>query len=229
MTTLVAFDTTAGACAVAVRRDGDTVARRSVVMARGHAEALIPMIVETLAVAGLGFGDLDAVAATTGPGAFTGIRIGLAAARGIALAAGIPAIGVGVLDALAAGVEHERVAGRRILTVVDTKRDDFYARLWAGPGDPAGDAVAVGAADLPALAGAAPVFVTGDAAPAAQAALAAAGCDVVADPDPGPADPAVVARLAAALLDAGGDLPPAVPAYLRAPEARLPGARPPAR
>ncbi len=227
MTTLLAFDTTAGACAVAVRRAGETVARRSVAMARGHAEALIPMIVATLADAAIGFDRLDAVAATTGPGAFTGIRIGLAAARGVALASGIPAIGVGVFDALAAGADPARVAGRRILTVVDTKRDDFYARLWTGAGDPASDAVATGAADLPALAGSVPVFVTGDAAPAARAALAAAGCDALADPDAGPADPAVVARIAAALLDAGGALPPAVPVYLRAPEARLPAARPP--
>jgi tRNA threonylcarbamoyladenosine biosynthesis protein TsaB len=229
MTTILAFDTTAGACAVTVRRDGATVAQRSVAMARGHAEALIPMIVETLGAASLGFGDLDAVAATTGPGAFTGIRIGLAAARGIALAAGIPAIGVGVFDALAAGVATNRAGGRHILTVVDTKRDDFYARLWAGPEAPAGEAAAVDAEGLASLAGAAPVFVTGDAAPKARAALAAAGCEAVADPDAGPPDATMVAAIAERLMATGGDLPPATPVYLRAPEARLPAGRSSAR
>jgi tRNA threonylcarbamoyladenosine biosynthesis protein TsaB len=230
MTTLLAFDTTAGACSVAVRRDGATVAHRSVAMARGHAEALIPMVVDTLAAAGFGFGELAAVAATTGPGAFTGIRIGLAAARGIALAAGIPAIGIGALDAVAAGVDPARAGGRHILAAIDTKRGDFYAQLWSGPLAPAGVPAALDAAALAAQVGATPVLVTGDAAAPAHAALTAAGADAVIDPDAGPPDAAVVARLAARLLEtAGPDLPPATPTYLRSPEARLPGdRRPPA-
>ncbi len=226
MRTILAFDTTAGACSVAVRRAGETVAHRSVPLARGHAEALVPMIVETLAGAGLGFSDLDAVAATTGPGAFTGIRIGLAAARGIALAAGIPAIGIGALAALAAGVAPRAAEGKLVLAPVDTKRSDFYAQAWAAPDQPAGEAAAVDADGLAAMAGPGPVLVTGDAARAAAAALAERGVEATVASGAGPPDAAVVAILAERLLETTPSaLPPATPVYLRAPEARLPAPR----
>lgn len=228
MRTILALDTTAGACSVAVRRDGATVAARSVPMPRGQAEALIPMVVETLAAANIPFAELDAVAATTGPGAFTGIRIGLAAARGIALAAGIPAIGIGALDAVAAGVDPAAAAGRSILVAIDTKRGDFYAQRWSAPDAPDGAAAAVGAMALADMASGRALFVTGDAAEAACAALAGQGVDAVADPAAGPPDAAVVAALADRLLAAGGsDLPPATPVYLRPPEAKLPPRRRP--
>ena len=71
-------------------------------MVRGHAEALMPLIARVMDAAALGFAELDRIAVTTGPGSFTGLRVGIAAARGIALAAGKPAVGLTTLAAFAA-------------------------------------------------------------------------------------------------------------------------------
>src|SRR5215470_1069032 len=91
---ILAFDCSGAACSAALWRRGALAAHRYRTMTRGHAEALMPMLAETVAQAGETFHALTAVAVTVGPGAFTGIRIGLAAARGIGLAATIPVVGV---------------------------------------------------------------------------------------------------------------------------------------
>ena len=96
---ILGIDTSAGQCAVALV--GDRVTRRTEMMARGHAEALFPMIDDVLSSAGCGYADLTRVAVCTGPGSFTGIRVGVAAARGLALGCAIPAIGISRFEALA--------------------------------------------------------------------------------------------------------------------------------
>ena len=101
MTRLLALDCAAGACSVAVLDATGVLAAAHRVMDRGQAEALMPMIADVLAEAGIAARDLCAVAATGGPGSFTGVRIGLAAARGIALAAGLPTVPVTTLEAVA--------------------------------------------------------------------------------------------------------------------------------
>ena len=106
---LLALDTATAACSVALWRDGAVLARRFEAMLRGQSEALMPMVGAVLAEAGCGFKDLDAIAVTVGPGAFTGLRIGLAAARGMALAAELPLIGVTTLEAVVHGVPPSRI------------------------------------------------------------------------------------------------------------------------
>src|SRR4051812_14151460 len=101
---ILGFDTSGAVCAAAVLRSGRVAAQREAAMERGHAQALVPMLAAAMEEAGLGFGDLDAVGVTVGPGAFTGIRIGLAAARGIGLASGLPVFGVTGFAAIAAAV-----------------------------------------------------------------------------------------------------------------------------
>ncbi|MCB2100253.1 MAG: tRNA (adenosine(37)-N6)-threonylcarbamoyltransferase complex dimerization subunit type 1 TsaB, partial [Rhodobacterales bacterium] len=108
--TLLALDSATGACSAAVRAGGALVAHRFQAMARGQAEALMPMAAEVLAEAGLTATDLDGVAVTRGPGAFTGLRIGLSAARGLALAAGVPCLGVTTFQALAEAVPDAELA-----------------------------------------------------------------------------------------------------------------------
>lgn len=93
---ILAIDTSAGQCAVSVAE----VARVEA-MTRGHAERLFPMIGDALAAAGAGWADIARIAVCTGPGSFTGIRVGVAAARGLALARGVPAIGITRFEALA--------------------------------------------------------------------------------------------------------------------------------
>src|SRR5882672_1570381 len=101
---ILAIDTALDACAAAVldTSAGQLIAAESQAMKRGHAEALMPLIARVMKEAGLPFTALDRIAVTTGPGSFTGLRVGLSAARGIALAAGKPAVGVTTLTAFAA-------------------------------------------------------------------------------------------------------------------------------
>src|SRR6476619_838935 len=104
---ILALDTSMGACNAAVLlADGATqrIVLCEETMARGHAEALMPMVAEVMTEAGLGFAALDLIAATLGPGSFTGVRIAIAAARGFALATGAPLWGTDSLTVMAKGV-----------------------------------------------------------------------------------------------------------------------------
>jgi tRNA threonylcarbamoyladenosine biosynthesis protein TsaB len=128
---LLALDTAGPNCAVAVARAGvdgpDILARASERLGRGHAERLKPMVDAALAAAKAGYADLDRIAVTTGPGSFTGVRVGIAFARGLALALDIPAIGVGSLDALARPLA--RAGEGTVAAVLDAKRGEVYALI----------------------------------------------------------------------------------------------------
>ncbi len=117
---ILAFDTSAAHCAVALLLGDEVLAERFEEMQRGQAENLFPLLEETLAAAGKSFADLSAIGVGTGPGNFTGIRLSVAAARGLALSLEIPAIGVTRFEALAEGVE------RPVLACVDARRDEAY-------------------------------------------------------------------------------------------------------
>ena len=104
---VLAIDTALAACSAAVLdtdHGGGVLASDSLSMTRGHAEALMPLIYHVMQRARMAFADLDRVAVTTGPGSFTGLRVGISAARGIALAADKPAVGVSTLTAYAAAL-----------------------------------------------------------------------------------------------------------------------------
>ncbi|MBE9552024.1 MAG: tRNA (adenosine(37)-N6)-threonylcarbamoyltransferase complex dimerization subunit type 1 TsaB, partial [Proteobacteria bacterium] len=125
------MDCATNACSAALWLDGAPGPYRHAVMRRGHGEALMPMVAEIMDEAGLDFAGLQAIAVTTGPGAFTGIRIGLSAARGFALAAGLPVVGVTTLEAVAAAQDSE---GHPLLVALDSKRDDIYVQLFGPDG-----------------------------------------------------------------------------------------------
>jgi tRNA threonylcarbamoyladenosine biosynthesis protein TsaB len=131
---VLAIDTALEACSAAIldtaRTDGLT--GRSLPMMRGHAEALVPLIAAVMSEANVAFADLDRVAVTIGPGSFTGLRVGVAAARGIALAAGKPAVGVTTLAALAAPF-FEADERTPLLAAIDARHDRVYMQLF-GPG-----------------------------------------------------------------------------------------------
>lgn len=106
---VLAIDTALNACSVAIVRDGEVLARVIEPMARGQAERLAPLVQEVALSAGIAFVDFDRIAVTCGPGAFTGLRVGLAFARGLALALNIPCVGFSTLDALAAGASQPKI------------------------------------------------------------------------------------------------------------------------
>ena len=157
---ILALDSATSACSAAVWADGRVMARRHAEMARGQSEALVPMVAEVMAEVGLGFADLDLLAVTVGPGAFTGIRIGLAAARALALAAGLPLAGVSTLEAVAAAAPAD---GRPLLVVLDSKREEVWAQAFGPDRTPLTEPAALAPAEAAALAG--PAWtVAGDAA-----------------------------------------------------------------
>lgn len=143
---VLAIDTAATACSVAAVGRLGQCAHESIAMDRGHAEALVPLIERVMGGAGIGFADLDLIAVTVGPGAFTGLRVGLATARGLALATGLPCIGVSTTLALAAAC---RAAGpfadnALIVSVMDSKRGDVYAEAFRSSPAAASAAMDVG-------------------------------------------------------------------------------------
>jgi tRNA threonylcarbamoyladenosine biosynthesis protein TsaB len=144
---LLAFDTALGACSVACCDDDRTMAARREPMAVGQAERLVPMIALAMHEAGWSWSEVELLAVTLGPGTFTGIRVGLAAARGLALATGRPCLGVSTPEAMAAAVG----AGRALLCVVLGRQGTRYAQPFAASGAPLGPVQAARAVDLEAL------------------------------------------------------------------------------
>ncbi|QJE74377.1 tRNA (adenosine(37)-N6)-threonylcarbamoyltransferase complex dimerization subunit type 1 TsaB [Aerophototrophica crusticola] len=126
------IDTATSACACAVwsAGEGRALAVRAEAMTRGQAERLIPLVQETLAAAGLGFDAIGRYAAVVGPGTFTGLRIGLAAARGLALAADRPLLGVTSLEAAARGLDVGDRDGRTLLACIESRRDELFVQPW---------------------------------------------------------------------------------------------------
>ena len=130
---VLAIDTALEACSAAVLdTEQGVLASESRPMARGHAEALMPLIAKVMGDAKLPFAELDRIAVTTGPGSFTGLRVGLAAARGIALASGKPAFGLTTLAAFAAPyiAGDDTVA---LAVAIDARHEHVYLQVF-GPG-----------------------------------------------------------------------------------------------
>jgi tRNA threonylcarbamoyladenosine biosynthesis protein TsaB len=132
---ILAIDTALEACSVCVldTREGEVIALESRAMKRGHAEALMPLIRHMMDKADVAFTALDRIAVTTGPGSFTGLRVGLSAARGIALAADRPAVGVTTLSAFAAPIVGLGL-GRPVISAIDARHDHVYYQVVAGDG-----------------------------------------------------------------------------------------------
>lgn len=222
---LLAFDTACDACSVALWRDGAVVARRARAMQRGQSEALVPMIDEVMREAGCDFTALSATAVTNGPGAFTGLRIGLATARAIALATDRPVFGISTFDAIAFAARDEARDAGALAVAIETKRDDLYLQVYALDAtalgfSARGDAAILMPADANAILPAGPLVLAGDGAARLTAALGnPARVTLSSARVP---DAAHVAVIAAARLAAGVPAEPLRPLYLRAPAVRLP-------
>ncbi|MGV8987701.1 MAG: tRNA (adenosine(37)-N6)-threonylcarbamoyltransferase complex dimerization subunit type 1 TsaB [Cypionkella sp.] len=213
----LSFDTAAAHCAAALLWGDRVLSHRVEPMEKGQAERLMPMLEEMLAEAGIGWRDLGLLAVGTGPGNFTGVRISVAAARGLALGLGIPAVGVTALEALAFGTPGQRVA------LLDARRGSIYAQVFeggpvfdGGPDFDAGPAVLCTLETLPEL----PVGAACIGYGAAEVAALCAGH--VAEP----AFPQTVAMAMIALARPASAARPA-PFYLRGADAAPPSDPPP--
>lgn len=215
---VLAIDTALAACSAAVLDTtyGGVLASESLPMVRGHAEALIPLIARVMQHSEMAFADIDRVAVTTGPGSFTGLRVGISAARGIALSADKPAVGVSTLSAYAAPhlAEDETVA---VIAAIDARHEHVYLQVF-GPGGriviaprlaPLSEAVRA-ASEVPSrIVGSAAQIVAERMAKGAPIPLRIDGRNAP--------DIAWVARMGAVLPE--GQSPPK-PQYLRAPDAQ---------
>jgi tRNA threonylcarbamoyl adenosine modification protein YeaZ len=214
---LLAIDTAASLCAACVHdsETGVELGREVLDIGKGHAERLIGVIESALRQAGLAYADLDRVGVSIGPGSFTGVRVGVATARGLALALGIPAVGVNTLEALAAEA-HADCPDRPILAAIDGRRGDLYCAVYAPDAAVLSEPAAISVADAVLLARRHDAALAGN---GADAMLAAAGAPPPLDTGlrAAAADIGFYARLAAA---SGAKNEKPKPLYLRGADAK---------
>jgi tRNA threonylcarbamoyladenosine biosynthesis protein TsaB len=221
---ILAIDTALDACAAAIldTETAELLAQESLPMKRGHAEALMPLIARVMQSANLSFTALDRIAVTTGPGSFTGLRVGISAARGLALAANKPAVGLTTLSAYAAAIVSQNRQAP-VISAIDARHDHVYLQIVAGDGNQlvrpkvasVDEAIAAAQFGAPHLVGNAANILADRWPNDAPAPIAV-------DMQPAP-DITWVAWLGAA---ADPQATPARPFYLRAPDAK-PATRPP--
>jgi tRNA threonylcarbamoyladenosine biosynthesis protein TsaB len=220
--TLLAIDTGQAACSVALWRGGTVIAHRLSPMPKGHAEALVPMIEEVQAEVGFAFEDLDAFAVTVGPGTFTGLRVGMATARGLAVAADKPLIGVTTLEAIAWPARAEANEGTVIAAAFDARRGEIYLQCFAQNGSAVTEPGLISLDDIAAHLPDGKLLCVGTGAGLLCEHLEKSrrAC-ALSNVSPLP-DARVVAEIASARNPEPGKLPG--PLYLRAPDAKLPKA-----
>jgi tRNA threonylcarbamoyladenosine biosynthesis protein TsaB len=211
---VLALDTALAACSVCLfdaARD-KVIASESLLLGRGHAEALLPMLERVIAKLDGGWAKVERIGVVVGPGSFTGLRVGISAARAAALAIGCPAVGISTLAALAAplvGVSE----GTPIAAAIDARHGNVFFQIFSSEGQPLGAPAALSLEESVARIGERPVHLVGSASPALQEALARAGgiarssvaeavpdivcvakLAVAADPRTAPPDPLYVKR-----------------------------------
>ena len=126
----LAFDTSSDFCSAAFVLDGKVLCECSKELSRGHAEKLVPMIKGLGRELGIEISDSDLVAVTVGPGSYTGVRTGLAAAHGFSLASDAPAVGVSSFAAIVRGACKQMRAASPVLCVIETRRKEYYGQMY---------------------------------------------------------------------------------------------------
>lgn len=222
---ILAADTALGACSVAVLDQGRVRARAFELMPRGHAEALAPMVEHVMREAGLDFKALERLGVTTGPGTFTGQRVGLAFMRGLALTLKRPLVGVTTLDVMAAEA-LERTGASFAVACADARRGEIYLGACSRAGTTiAPEVLALGEAAMRVSLVAKTterIALAGTAAEIFAPLLATRGFETH---DSGVRQPDAVFVAKLTMREAKPKDAPA-PLYLRAPDAKLPGTVP---
>jgi tRNA threonylcarbamoyladenosine biosynthesis protein TsaB len=217
---ILAFDSCFGGCSVAVMGDGVCLAEAAVPPAPGQADLLVQLVAEALARAGLTVRDMDRIAVTLGPGGFTGVRVGVAAARALVLATGIPVVAATSLHVMAVEAVERCAAslkGRELITAVDAHRGELYVQSFDASGAPVTEPQAVAIDDAAWLAPGTPLLAVGTGAVLLAESARKRGLDVeVGLPTLLPS-----AQYLGVLARRLAPLPAAVqPLYLRPPDAK---------
>jgi tRNA threonylcarbamoyladenosine biosynthesis protein TsaB len=224
---ILAIDTSCGAASVVVVESGlpEPLAVLSRPMARGHADALAPMVEEAMRGVDGGFASLARIAVATGPGSFTGIRVGLAMARAMGLALAIPVVGVSTLAAFAAPLLSQPRAGI-IVAAIDARHGSVYFQLFEPSGRPLGPPRCDTARECVRAIGAGPAWLAGDAAAIVANEAHRAGLPYDLDASRDAPDIVALAWMGLAL---DPSISPARPIYVKPPDARPSPAEPIAR
>ena len=219
---VLALDSAGSGCSVVLAAGETVLAAEWCANERGQTERLLPIIDAVMRKSGLSAAALDIVGATIGPGSFTGIRIGLAAVRGIALATGARSVGVTSFEAVAANLASradERSASF-LLIALESRREDLYVQLFDHAHHPLVDPIAVMPVELDktvrGLIGEAPLVVAGDAAQRAEQMLLARSDTIVVGGSAPDATGVLRAMIRRKRL--GELLAPPLPLYLRPPD-----------
>ncbi|WP_321393324.1 tRNA (adenosine(37)-N6)-threonylcarbamoyltransferase complex dimerization subunit type 1 TsaB [Emcibacter sp.] len=224
---ILAIDTALGACSAALLVEGELVAWRYEERMRGHAERLMPMVEEVLDKARFARSDIQGIASTRGPGTFTGVRIGLSAAKGLSLALGIPLAGFTSLEVVAHNIiGREDIPEGPVCVAHDARRGEVYFQIFSYEGgllEPQSEARAVVLERI------------GDDMPKEKCILIGTGVDLIRDilpeerleniqlPNVNPQpDARILAKMAARSPERFEGERRVAPLYLRAPDAIKP-------
>ena len=221
---LLAIDTAQGALSVALVRGEDILSHHFELRTRGHAEELTGLIARLLDEARLTPADLTSLAVTVGPGTFTGLRVGLATARGFALARGLPLVGVTTLEAIAFPVIAQ--PGEVIAASFDARREELYLQAFDAAHEPLTEPLLVNVDDAASHLTGTRFVLVGTGSEILSEKLKARGSSFRLAENPAQPDALTVARIAQARIKAQGlekFAKAPEPLYLRAPDAKLPG------
>lgn len=222
---VLAFDTCFDACSVCVARHGNggmtELANVSECFATGHAEQLIPFVDDSMRRAGVAFSDIDRIAVTIGPGTFTGTRIGIAAARGLALATQIEIVSttsLAVMAEVAVGALGSSRPDGDLAVAVDARRDQVYLQLFGMGGlDSKSPPMLLSVDEASKIGGDGPLCIAGSGAELVATAAARRGREASAHLADILPDATALAHMAVALPVVKSGL---VPLYLRPPDAK---------
>lgn len=215
---LLAIDTSLGSVSVCLLLGAanEPSAAETAAMERGHAEALLPMVERLIATLEGGFAALTRIAVATGPGSFTGIRVGVSAARGLGLACGVPVVGISTLAALAAPAIAAGL-GPTIVAAVDAHHGNVYVQSFSSDGATLLPPAALSAAEAIRAVGPGPVRLIGSGAPMMAIEAWSAGIEADIDDKGATPDIGYVARLGR-LVDPARARPQ--PFYIKPPDAK---------
>jgi len=228
MPLILGLETSADVCAAALVADGEVLGVSRLDMIRGHAEALVPMVQEIANAAGVELAALDLIGVTRGPGSFTGVRTGMAAARGFAIAADAPAIGVSSLHAVAYRAVRDVTDTGPVLCILDTRRADYFAQTFDDAGAETDLPKVMNADALFALIASLKPALAGNAVSRLLSDYGGDPASLRRVPGNGNPDPVDVAAIAETIFSETGRNKKKLaqdtlsPLYLRAPEAKLP-------